>query len=118
VTPARATFVYDAECGFCTRFARWLVPRVAGRLDVVPAHLTGEDVRASSWYLGPDGARLARHAGIAAALDATDGPWRFAGRVLRARPLAPVAGVVYDWVARNRHRMPGGTPQCRLDEEP
>jgi len=28
--------------------------------------------------------------------------------------LRPLAGVVYRIIARNRHRLPGGTPACRL----
>ena len=118
---ARATFVYDGDCGFCTRFATWLAARVTD-VDVVAAqraplatwHLTDEDVRASSWFVGPDGTRRGRHLGIAAALEATGRPWAPVGRLVRTRAVAPVAGAVYDWVARNRHRMPGGTPACRL----
>jgi predicted DCC family thiol-disulfide oxidoreductase YuxK len=119
VTAAAGTFVYDGDCGFCTRFARWLTPRVAGRVEVVTAPRADldVDVRTTSWFVTPAGTRLGRHAGIAAALDAAGGPWRLAGRAIASRPVAPLAGAVYDWVARNRHRMPGGTSECRLDEE-
>ena len=123
---APATFVYDGDCGFCTRFAGWLAPR-AHDVDVVAVQhlpsldewqLTADDVRVSSWYVDAGGRRRGRHLGIAAALESTGGPWRAVGRVLRSRGVAPVAGVVYDWVARNRHRMPGGTPTCRMKENP
>ncbi len=119
MTAAAGAFVYDGDCGFCARFARWLTPRVAGRVDVVagPRADLDVDVATTSWFVTPAGTRLARHAGIAAALEAAGGPWGVAGRVIRSRPVAPLAGAVYDWVAHNRHRMPGSTSECRLDEE-
>ena len=40
--------------------------------------------------------------------------WRPAGRVLGLRPVTALAWPVYRWVARNRHRMPGGTAACAL----
>ena len=40
--------------------------------------------------------------------------WRPAGAVLGLRPITALAWPVYRWVARNRHRMPGGTAACAL----
>ncbi|HET8789152.1 MAG TPA: DCC1-like thiol-disulfide oxidoreductase family protein, partial [Actinomycetes bacterium] len=37
--------------------------------------------------------------------------WRPLGRLLGLRPVLWVAWPVYRWVARNRHRMPGGTSE-------
>ena len=43
---------------------------------------------------------------------------RLWARPLGAALLLPgvnaLAGVVYRWVARNRHRFPGGTPACAM----
>ena len=42
--------------------------------------------------------------------------WRPLGRLLGLRPVLWVAWPVYRWVARNRHRMPGGTAACSLPQ--
>ena len=34
------------------------------------------------------------------------------------RAVNTLAGIVYRWVARNRHRLPGGTPACSLPPAP
>tara|TARA_B110000503_G_C7145326_1_gene412665 strand:- start:99 stop:389 length:291 start_codon:yes stop_codon:yes gene_type:complete len=36
------------------------------------------------------------------------------GSVLRLPGITQVMGLVYRWVARNRHSLPGGTPTCSL----
>ena len=39
------------------------------------------------------------------------------GTVLGARAMDPIASRAYEWVSRNRHRLPGGTPECRLGDD-
>jgi len=39
---------------------------------------------------------------------------RLIGRVVGARPLDPLFGPLYRWVAAHRHSLPGGTPTCEL----
>ena len=41
-------------------------------------------------------------------------PWRMAGRLLALRPVLWLAWPAYRLVARNRHRLPGGTAACEL----
>nr|WP_211207314.1 DCC1-like thiol-disulfide oxidoreductase family protein [Stackebrandtia nassauensis] len=42
------------------------------------------------------------------------GAWKLAGLVLSFPPVRWLAWPGYRWVARNRHRMPGGTAACSL----
>jgi hypothetical protein len=51
---------------------------------------------------------------IAAALRAGRPWWRPLGVVLGRRPVAALAWPVYRWIARNRHRLPGGTAACAM----
>lgn len=44
------------------------------------------------------------------------GFWKLAGLVLGLAPVRWLAWPVYRWVARNRARMPGGTPACALPQ--
>lgn len=41
-------------------------------------------------------------------------PYAALGLVMTWPGIRQLAGVVYRLVARNRHRMPGGTPRCAL----
>lgn len=38
--------------------------------------------------------------------------WRFLGWILATPPFATAAAVGYSFIARIRHRLPGGTPAC------
>lgn len=120
VVPPEGLLLFDSDCGFCTACARWLSRRGA---RVVERPLSATDAEA----LGVDSDRARREIplvsadgvvwgaeAIAGALTSCPRPWRWAGRVISSAPVRPLAGRVYAWVARNRHRFPGGSEACRL----
>ena len=136
--------LYDGDCAFCTRCARLAERRVATSAMIIPwqsADLeelgidAGEVSQAVVWLSnGPDSTRdRFRHGGpgiaggvghmagpraIAALLGSSRSiPQRAAGWLLDLPGVRHLAWIVYRWVARNRHRMPGGTPQCAIDTE-
>ncbi|NCZ92069.1 MAG: DUF393 domain-containing protein, partial [Actinobacteria bacterium] len=41
-------------------------------------------------------------------------PWSTIGRVIGWRVMSPLGSLVYRLVANNRHRLPGGTPACKV----
>lgn len=118
----RGLLLYDADCGFCSRVAGW-VPRL--RLDVEVRSL--QETGLAELGVDPDRARVEMpfvddgvvsygHRAWAAALVRGSLPVRLLGRALGSRWLSRPGGATYRWVARHRHRLPGGTPQCALDE--
>jgi predicted DCC family thiol-disulfide oxidoreductase YuxK len=40
--------------------------------------------------------------------------WSAAGWLMRAPVILSFAEIIYSVVAKNRHRLPGGTPECQL----
>src|SRR5262245_13184856 len=123
--PPRPVLVFDGDCAFCTRSARWVEARVDGRadvrpwqeLDLVALGLTERDVSEAAWWV--EGERRDRgHRSIGRALIAIGGAWGLAGRLILVPPVSWVARPVYTLVARNRHKMPGGTDACRLEDRP
>lgn len=111
--------VFDGDCGFCTRTLGWL--RLMDRrriIETVPFQrpgvpeslgLTREQCARSVQWRGADGVRAEGAEAIAAALSValrSDLPNR-----LHQRTATPQR-VLYDAVARNRHRLPGITPWC------
>jgi predicted DCC family thiol-disulfide oxidoreductase YuxK len=121
--------VYDADCGFCTRSARWIEARWRpGTARLRPATsfddrelashgLTRADVEAAAWWIGADGTALRGELAVAAALRAATGWVRLLGRVLALPGIRSLAGPGYSIVARNRHRLPGSSPACAHTQE-
>ena len=121
-TAVSATFVYDGDCAFCTRCARFIERWVPTPATVVPWQLTdltrlglteAECDGAVQWAR-PDRPAQAGPDGIAALLRTSRRGWRLVGRLLQLRPVRGLAWPAYRWVARNRHRLPGGTAACAL----
>jgi predicted DCC family thiol-disulfide oxidoreductase YuxK len=115
----------DGDCGFCMRTAA-LVPRLGVDIDsstiqaVDLAALGVDEERAlvEMPYVHPDGRVDYGHRAFAAILGTGPLPWRVVGRLMRTRPVDPVARRAYHWVAANRSRLPGGTPACSLEDRP
>lgn len=114
-----ATLVYDGDCGFCSRCAE-AAARLAPEAEVVPwqladlAELGLSEERAAEavQWVGADGTTRAGHEALAALLLASGRPGRLAGRVLLLPGVSWLAARAYGFLARNRHRLPGGTPAC------
>jgi predicted DCC family thiol-disulfide oxidoreductase YuxK len=119
--PRQITLVFDGDCGVCTRSVRWIkrfdrkrrVTAVPYQMPGVPtsAGLAVEEYERAAWAVTPEGRRY-RGAGavnlaVAVALG-TNLPYAFyrLPLVKRAQDRA------YDWIAANRHRLPGDEPHC------
>lgn len=120
----RPTFLYDGDCAFCTRCADFIERRIPTPARVVPWQfadlpalgLTAEECEEAVQWIGADGVRVAGPDAIGYLLGSSGPGWRLAGRVLRIRPVRAAAWPAYRWVARNRHRLPGGTAACSLPQ--
>lgn len=119
--PRQITLVFDGDCGVCTRSVRWIkrfdrkrrITAVPYQMPGVPtsAGLAVEEYERAAWAVTPGGRRY-RGAGavnlaVAVALG-TNLPYAFyrLPLVKRAQDRA------YDWIAANRHRLPGDEPHC------
>jgi predicted DCC family thiol-disulfide oxidoreductase YuxK len=126
--------VYDGDCGFCSTSVRWLQSRFPRTFSAVPYQrtdldllgLTERECHERVQWIGDAAAPVttresgARAVGalLGAGGAARGGPvgtaYRAAGGLTRVPPTSWAASGVYALVARNRHRLPGGTPTCRL----
>jgi predicted DCC family thiol-disulfide oxidoreductase YuxK len=126
-----ATFVYDGDCAFCSSCARFIERHIHTPASVVAWQLadlgalglTAEQCADAVQWAGGDGRVASGPAAIRRLLRTATGTsgrlfWRPAGLVLGLPPVAALAGPVYRWVARNRERMPGGTPACAVPVRP
>ena len=126
VRPAAGMLIFDGDCGFCTWAAGWTRRRLSPEAAVEPWQwvadlqaygLTCDDVSAAVYWIDPDGTVHRAHDAVAASLRAMGGGWRFLGTVLRVPPIRWLAAAGYWVLARNRHRLPGSTPACRLPKK-
>nr|BFD90068.1 hypothetical protein KitaXyl93_14280 [Kitasatospora sp. Xyl93] len=129
--------VFDGDCSFCSSCVRWAERYLrqtlaSGGWEAVPfqfADLAGLDALAGGrgevsagraerevLWVTPTGRVYGGAQAVARLLMRSGGVWAYLGAVLTAAPVRPLAGLVYRWVARNRHRMPGGTAACALPD--
>ncbi|MEO8527797.1 MAG: DCC1-like thiol-disulfide oxidoreductase family protein [Pseudolysinimonas sp.] len=114
--------VFDGDCAFCTTW----VHRLEHLLPVFPESqpwqwlvlddlgLSTHDVTHYAWYLAGD-KRFRGHAAIAALLRSQHNiGWRFLGNLLVTPPFSWAAAIAYAFIARFRHRLPGGTAACAM----
>jgi predicted DCC family thiol-disulfide oxidoreductase YuxK len=117
-----ATLIFDGDCGFCTSAANFVVkhssyPIVAHAwqlTDVTRFGLTEAQV-AERVYFAIDGQNYGGHLAFAYILFVQKN-WllKAAGWIMTVPPVCWVASIGYRLVARFRHRLPGGTPACKL----
>jgi predicted DCC family thiol-disulfide oxidoreductase YuxK len=114
--------VYDGDCAFCSasvRFGRRLL-RTSARwepwqfLDLAALGITAEQAREAVQWVAPDGSVSAGPVAIAELLRSSGRGWAVAGWILRRPPVVWLAWPAYRLIARNRHRLPGGTPACAV----
>lgn len=108
----RLILVYDGECEFCTRLARWVERHDrAGRIEVKPNQepglierlgLSREEVARASWAVEPGRRRLEGAAGINRVLRELGGGWRALASLYGASPIRWVEDRYYTRVARRR----------------
>jgi predicted DCC family thiol-disulfide oxidoreductase YuxK len=117
----RPILIFDGACGFCSTCARsgqrWLgLPRVEPwqRLDLTELPVSPEQCEQAVQWVAADGATSSAQYAVIDALRYAGGVWSVLGRVLALPGVYQLAGLVYRWVARNRGRLPGGTPACEM----
>lgn len=127
-TPDRTVpwLVFDGDCAFCTSSATWVAERLHrasgpnARLvpwqftDLPSLGTTEERATTEVLWVQPDGRVVGGAAAFAAWLRFRGGPYGLLGRAMDLPGVRTVAAGVYRVVARNRDKMPGGTPACAL----
>ncbi|MFJ9517044.1 thiol-disulfide oxidoreductase DCC family protein [Kitasatospora sp. NPDC101801] len=127
--------VFDGDCAFCSSCVQFAERYLRASLSSadwtgVPfqfADLAELDARAGGTglisreraeqevlWLTPRGDVYGGAQAVARLLMRSGGAWAYLGALLTLAPVRPLAALGYRWVARNRHRLPGGTPACSL----
>ena len=125
-TPGQPLVIFDGDCGFCTSSAHWLARRLNRRsgpnvalvpwqyTDLAALGTTAERAQREALWVGTDGEIQGGAAAFAEWLIFRGGAYAVAGRLMNLPPVRSLASAVYRMIAKNRHRMPGGSPACAL----
>ncbi|MFJ8997781.1 thiol-disulfide oxidoreductase DCC family protein [Streptomyces sp. NPDC102359] len=115
--------LFDGDCGFCSRTIEVVQRTVRPRVQFVPwqhADLTALKVtedranREVIWVSPVGGKVYGGQRALSAVLMSGRKRWWWLGFVLLMPPVNWMARGVYRVVAKNRHRLPGGTVACSL----
>lgn len=123
-SPSRPLIIYDGDCAFCSSTIRTMERRIGRMPSAIPYQfadldalgLTADQCVTAVQWLGVDGRPLAAHDAIAALFRHAGKGWRVLGVTMQVPGVRQLCGVLYRWIARNRHRLPGGTPACAMPD--
>ena len=118
----RPTLVFDGDCGFCTTVAKHFEKRSRVPIDIAAWQLTDLSrlgltaYQASAQvYLVFDSKLFGGHEAFAEFMRLQGDPFhRVVASLMRAPGLCRLSAWAYRLVAKNRHRLPGGTPACQM----
>jgi predicted DCC family thiol-disulfide oxidoreductase YuxK len=112
--------IYDGDCAFCAlwvnRLRSWLPAfpeaKTSQSVSLDDYALSADDVAKYAWYI----TRTHQYAGhLAASALLRAQPvlgLRLLGVLIATPPISWIAALVYSFVSRFRHTLPGGTPSC------
>lgn len=118
----RPVVIFDGDCGICTRLAGLTRERLRPRAAVEPwqqlnLEAYGLDARTCDealQYVDAQGRVYGAERAVSRLL-LISRPWaRPIGLLIGMPGIRRMAGFVYRWVARHRHRLPGGTAACAI----
>lgn len=115
--------LFDGDCGFCSRtieLARRIIqPRVQfvpwQYADLAALGVTEDRADREVVWISPAGGKVyGGPRALSAVLMCGRRRWWWLGLALRLPPVNWMARGIYQVVAKNRHRLPGGTATCSL----
>ena len=121
---SNAVLIYDGDCAFCKNSLRIALAKLPTfcrysayqSTDLAALGLTVADAQSQVWLV--DGStKLGGHRAVAwLLLNQRELGWRALGRLILLA--SPLSALIYSWVAKNRHRLPGGTKECSIEDRP
>lgn len=114
--------IFDGDCRFCLRLALWAARRLPPSVTIIQSQsrnargygLRPSEVASAVYWVDALNRAWPAEEAVARTLMAMRGPWPALGTAMALPGISVLAGVGYRLVARNRHRLPGGTDACEL----
>jgi len=118
------TLIFDGDCGFCTTAANFIVKHSKTKIVAVPWQRTDlskfsltEAQVADQVYLVVGDESFGGHEAFAMVFRVQPNALvRLMGKIMMSKYLRWFAAPTYRLVAKYRHKLPGGTPACKLPQ--
>lgn len=124
-TQQELILIYDGDCQFC-RLSLDFGLRMLGQFPLYVAFqkinpedfgLTGDQVKSQIWTVGAGKPPSGGHLAVAELLGIQGNPFfRALGWFVKTPPTSWIAKNLYFFIASNRHRLPGGSRECKLTD--
>ena len=119
---AKPVLIFDGDCGFCTTTANWIEKSSLTPVEIQPYQwaklakfgLTEQEAAAKVQLVVGSKVFAGHHCMAKLLLIQPNALLKLLGAVMVMPGIDPISAKVYDWVAANRHKLPGGTPACKL----
>jgi predicted DCC family thiol-disulfide oxidoreductase YuxK len=120
--------IYDGDCQFCQLSLEFGVKNLRvfpqyvafQRIDPTDFGLTAQQVRSQIWLAQKspaNAAALGGHLAAGAVLRFQPSRWlKVLGWLTSTPPTSWAANVLYKLIAANRHRLPGGSRACKIED--
>jgi predicted DCC family thiol-disulfide oxidoreductase YuxK len=117
--------VFDGDCGFCTTTANWIKKNSKIAIDIAPYQwtdlnqfgLTTEEAAAKVQLVVGDKMFAGHYCMAKLLLIQPNVLLKALGALMVAPGLNPISAKVYEWIAANRQKLPGGTPACKMPRQ-
>lgn len=121
---ADALLIYDGDCAFCKQSLKWALEKLPlfcryvafQKVDFSEFGLQLADVQSQVWLVEGENKYGGHRAVSWLFRQQKQVRWRALGLLIDI--FSPISALVYGWVANNRHRLPGGTAECVIDDKP
>jgi predicted DCC family thiol-disulfide oxidoreductase YuxK len=118
-----SSVIYDGDCAFCSSTARFGKSKIAPKLEFLAYQqidlgkygLTAAECEKSLQFVSDNNEIFVGAKAVARILISAGFPYLILGRIMNLPILNKLAQLGYHLVAKNRHRLPGGTPTCKMD---
>lgn len=116
--------IYDGDCGFCTKSAMFGKERLKKDVEILPWQsiedlsvygIDQTDVQQRAYFVDNDDLVFGGASGVLRFAKNMKFPWPIIARLLLLPGIAFFSELVYRFVARNRHVMPGSTRDCEIE---
>jgi predicted DCC family thiol-disulfide oxidoreductase YuxK len=123
--PSELVLIYDGDCQFCRLSLDFGLralkefPLYVAFQKISPAEfgLTEEQVKSQIWTVGGGRPAAGAHLAVAVLLGMQSNPiYRALGWLIRTAPTSWLAKKLYFFIAVNRHRLPGGSRECKIND--
>jgi predicted DCC family thiol-disulfide oxidoreductase YuxK len=124
----KLVLIYDGDCKFCQLSLEFGIKHLRAfpqyvafqKIDPKDFGLTASQVRSQIWLAQktPSTAEvLGGHLAAGAILRLQPSRWlKLLGSLASTPPTSWVASLLYKLIAANRHRLPGGSRECRIQD--